>query len=94
MTICQFEQGKNAPPQGELLENIVTALNLDSNEEDTLRFLAAENRCTIPGDIEEYFFKNPSIYKAIRRAKKAEKKDSDWDKVADLFGGKNEEENR
>ncbi len=88
MTISQFEQGKNAPPQGELLDNIITALSLDAAEERKLRFLSAEHRRTIPGDIEEYFFKNPSICEAIRIAQKIQMKNSDWDKVAELFGGK------
>lgn len=87
MTISQFEKGKNAPPQGELLNKIITALNLDINQENRLRFLAAECRKQVPGDIEEYFFNNPNVCKAIRAAQKANLSDSDWDSVALKIGG-------
>lgn len=81
MTISQFENGKNAPPQGELLDKIIVALEITDDEENTLRFLAAEHRKKVPGDIEEYFFNNPSVCKAIRMAQKLNLSNSDWEKV-------------
>ena len=81
MTISQFEKGKNAPPQGELLDKIILALGITDDEESTLRFLAAEYRKKVPGDIEEYFFSNPCVCKAIRAAQKANLSNSDWEKV-------------
>ena len=66
MTISQFENGKNSPPQGELLESIISALSLTSDEASKLIFLSAKFRKGIPVDIEEYFFSNPAIYAAIR----------------------------
>lgn len=83
MTISQFEQGKNAPPQGELLDNIIKALCLSVEEENKLRFLASQSRKSIPRDIEDYFFSNPSIYKTIRIAKQNAKNDSDWKRIAE-----------
>lgn len=82
MTISQFEQGKNSPPQGELLSKIVSALSLTSEEEAKLFFLSAKSRKDIPVDIEEYFFSNPSIYAAIRADMHAEKK-IDWRSFAE-----------
>ncbi len=81
MTISQFENGKNAPPQGELLDKIILALEITDEEENTLRFLAAEYRKKVPGDIEEYFFNNPCVCKAIRAAQKANFSNLDWEKV-------------
>ncbi len=77
MTISQFEKGKNAPPQGELLTRIIEALDLSSSEESMLIFLSAKARKAIPVDIEEYFFSNPDIYSAIRSDMSSEHK-IDW----------------
>lgn len=85
MTISQFEQGKNAPPQGELLDRIVEALQLDNEEERRLRFLAAESRKTIPGDIEDYFFQHPVICDVIRAAQKANVDDAAWLNLVSFF---------
>jgi len=85
MTISQFEKEKNAPPQGELLEKIIIALELTNDEENTLRFLAAEQRRKVPDDIEEYFFNTPYVCKAIRAAQKANLSNSDWEKVIELI---------
>ncbi len=82
MTISQFEQGKNSPPQGELLAKIVSALDLTSEEETKLIFLSAKTRRDIPIDIEEYFFSNPAIYAAIRADMKNERK-IDWAAVTE-----------
>lgn len=80
MTISQFEQGKNFPPQGELLQRMVSALSLSSEEEEKLLFLSAKARKCIPVDIEEYFFSNPAIYEAIRADMKGKKK-IDWKSI-------------
>ena len=37
MTVSQFEKGKNAPPQGGLLESIISALTLSAEQESRLR---------------------------------------------------------
>ena len=81
MTISQFEQEKNAPPQGELLEKIIEALHLTSDESTKLRFLAAQHRRTIPSDIEDYFFNHPCICDVIRAAQKANMSGADWNLV-------------
>lgn len=78
MTVSQFEKGKNAPPQGELLESIISALTLSDEQESHLRFLSSESRKTVPGDIETYFFENPSICTAIRAAKASSADDTFW----------------
>lgn len=80
MTISQFEQGKNLPPQGELLAQIVSALKLSPEEETKLIFLSAKSRKGMPFDIEEYFFSNPAIYIAIRTDMKSNQK-LDWNAI-------------
>ena len=69
MTISDIEQGKNYPPQGELLETIIYAMKLSTAEAQDLRFLAAKERKQIPGDVLDYFFSDPSICDALRVAK-------------------------
>lgn len=86
MTISQFEKGKNAPPQGELLEKIIHALSLTPDQENKLLFLAGESRKMIPSDIEAYFFSNPSICKAIRAAKALSADDHFWDDLSERIG--------
>ena len=86
MTVSQFEKGKNAPPQGELLEKIISALSLTPEQENKLRFLSSETRKTIPGDIESYFFENPSICKAIRAAQASSADDSFWNDLSERIG--------
>lgn len=69
MTISDIEQGKNYPPQGELLEMIIYAMRLSVSEAQDLRFLAAKERNQIPSDVLDYFFSDPSICDALRIAK-------------------------
>lgn len=90
MTVSQFEKGKNAPPQGELLEKIISALSLTPEQENKLRFLASETRKTIPSDIESYFFENPSICKAIRAAQASSADDSFWNDLSERIGKQDE----
>lgn len=85
MTISQFEQGKNAPPQGDLLNKIILALALSEEQGQKLRFLAAASRNTIPSDIAEYFFSNPSICDAIRAAKQSGCSEADWKRIESSF---------
>ena len=81
MTISLIENGKNDPPQGDFLENIISALSLNSVEEYKLRDLAALPRGSIPSDILEYFTENENIRTVIRRAKSQGKKNADWQNI-------------
>lgn len=88
MTISQFEKGKNAPPQGELLDKIIVALSLTQSEKSKLLFLSARSRGILPNDIEEYFFENPEICDVIRAAMNSGD-DVDWLSLVDLIGASN-----
>lgn len=88
MTISQYEQGKNAPPQGELLDKLILAMSLDAEEERELRYLAALARNSVPSDIASYFFSTPSICDAIREAKNRGCDDATWKTIAAQLGGR------
>jgi transcriptional regulator with XRE-family HTH domain len=81
MTISQIENGKNAPPQGDLLENIIQALGATPSEEYELRDLSALARDSIPSDILDYFKNNEGVIAAIRRAKLNDISNADWNKI-------------
>lgn len=86
MTISQFEQGKNAPPQGELLEKIIDVLMLNDDEAYRLRLLAYQSRQKVPVDVETYFFDNPTIYEVIRIAQRKNKDDIYWQGLVKQLG--------
>lgn len=69
MAISLFESGDNLPPSGELLESIIKTLHCSTDDASSLRFYAAKARNTIPEDIQNFFFENDVIYKAIALAK-------------------------
>lgn len=78
MTISLIENGKNDPPQGELLFSISTALNLSEEEKVLLFDYAAIPRGTIPLDILHYFNTHAELRNAIRRAQEKNYTDADW----------------
>lgn len=84
MTISQFENGKNAPPQGSLLIKIVQALDLTPEEKRMLIFLSSEERQTIPTDISIYFYNNPSICELIRIGQANELDNTFWSNLLEL----------
>ena len=51
MLISGMETGKNNPPQGKDLENMMCALGLDDNEKNEFRKKAAFARNTLPDEI-------------------------------------------
>jgi len=89
MTISDIENGRNNPPQGEVLELIIQYMSLSDSEEHHLRFLAAKERNLIPNDIADYFFSDPFICDALRIAKV--KKLSGSDLLALVSAENNEE---
>ena len=86
MTISQFEIGKNAPPQGDLLEKIISVMRLTAEQANQLRFLSSKSRKAIPSDIEKYFFSHPSIYRVIYEAQKLKKDDTFWNEISERIG--------
>jgi transcriptional regulator with XRE-family HTH domain len=81
MTISQIENGKNDPPQGDLLESIIQALTPTPEEANELRDLSAFARDSIPIDILDYFKNNSGIRAAIRRAKSKDISRIEWEKL-------------
>lgn len=81
MTISLIENGKNDPPQGELLIKIADVLNLDENERNDFFDYAAAPRGAVPNDILDYFNTHPELRNAIRRAKNKNLSDAEWRKM-------------
>ena len=81
MTISLIENGKNDPPQGELLLKIANALGLDENEKIEFFDLAALPRGAVPNDILDYFNTHAELRNAIRRAQRKNMSDAAWLKL-------------
>lgn len=82
MTISLIERDKNDPPTGNLLIKMIDALgNIDAEEKEKLFLASAKQRNNIPFDIKDYFYKNPEIYKAIKRGMNKDKDNNDWIKI-------------
>lgn len=78
MLINLIENGRNDPPQGELLNSIINAMELRDEEATKLLDLAALSRGTIPADILTYFRSHENLRKTIRSAIKHSVSDEDW----------------
>lgn len=88
MHISLIENGKNDPPQGELLNNIINAMQLRDEEITKLFDLAALSRGTVPYDILPYFRSHENLRKTIRSAIKQKISDEDWLNIQFGKGGK------
>lgn len=51
MTISLIENGKNNPPNGKLLDDLIRALKLNEEESNMLRNLSAIKRNELPNDM-------------------------------------------
>lgn len=82
MTISLIENGKNDPPNGKLLDDMINSLSLTDEEIiSKLYMLAFKSRKVVPTDISEYFYSNIEIYKSIKRAMKQKKNNNDWKNI-------------
>ena len=81
MTISLIENGKNNPPNNELLDEIINALKLNEEESNMLRNLSAIERNEIPYDINIYIQNHMDVFNAVRRGMKQNKKSTDWKNV-------------
>jgi len=78
MLINLIENGRNDPPQGELLNNIINAMELNDEEITKLLDLAALSRGAVPADILPYFSSHENLRKTIRSAMKQKISNEDW----------------
>lgn len=85
MTISLIETGRNDPPNGKFLEEIIRALSLSDSEANYLRNLSALKRQELPCDIFDYLVAHPGVFDAIRRGKEQNRTSADWETI---FGGK------
>jgi len=78
MLINLIENGRNDPPQGDLLNNIINAMELNDEEITKLLDLAALSRGAVPADILPYFSSHENLRKTIRSAMKQKISNEDW----------------
>lgn len=86
--ISDIEKGNNKPPERELLDRIIAALQLEEFPDirNRLYDLAAKERKDVPADIKEYLMENESILKIIRTAKESPNEKQIWAKsIADYL---------
>ncbi len=85
--ISDIEKGNNKPPERELLDKIIAALQLTNlpNVRNTLYDLAAKERKDVPADIKEYLMENESILRIIRTAKESPNEKQIWAKVSQII---------
>lgn len=87
MLISSFENGKNAPPQEELLLQIIHCVCSSTDECNQLRFLACFERKIVPGDLSDYFFSHPSICSVLRIAERQKLDDTFWERLKSYLEG-------
>lgn len=85
--ISDIEKGNNKPPERELLDRIIAALQLEefTDIKNRLYDLAAKERKDVPADIKEYLMENESILKIIRTAKESPNEKQIWAKVSQII---------
>ncbi len=85
--ISDIEKGNNKPPERELLDRIITALQLEEFPDirNRLYDLAAKERKDVPADIKEYLMENESILKIIRTAKESPNEKQIWAKISQII---------
>ena len=82
--LSDIENGNNKPPDKELLEVLIRALDLDEYPRirENLFDLAAEERNDVPADIKEYIMHNKMLLKVLRAAKNAPDSEQIWLQLA------------
>lgn len=85
--ISDIEKGNNKPPERELLDRIIAALQLEEfpDVRNKLYDLAAKERKDVPADIKEYLMENESILRIIRTAKESPNEKQIWAKVSQII---------
>ncbi|MDE5932657.1 MAG: helix-turn-helix domain-containing protein [Lachnospiraceae bacterium] len=77
--ISDIERGNNKPPEKELMEQIINALELREMEiQNHLYDLAAIERGGVPEDIIDYIMENGALRSAIRLAKQHGDSEDVW----------------
>ncbi len=80
--LSDIEKGKRNSPNAEIMERLVTVLELTEDEKNTMFDLAAQEReNTVAPDISEYVKANKMVRVALRKAQNMELSDLDWVKL-------------
>jgi len=87
MLISGMETGKNNPPQGENLENMMNALGLDDDEKIVFRTKAAFARDTLPNEIIKSVKEDERILEILYEIKKSDFTDIKYKQIKEILGG-------
>jgi transcriptional regulator with XRE-family HTH domain len=94
MTICQWEQGTNDPPQEALLINLSKALNTTPVEQKKLFDLACAERGTLPPDVIDYYNSSKVIPELLHTAAASQYTDDEWAAAAKYIRKLHNQKNR
>ena len=83
--LSDVEKGRRAPLTAERLEAVVSALNLDKEEERELYDAAGRQRKTIAPDLPDYIMEHEYVSAALRTARDLDAGEEEWQKfIEDL----------
>ena len=81
--LSDVEKGSRAPLTAERLEAVVSALNLDKEEERELYDAAGRQRKTIAPDLPDYIMEHEYVSAALRTARDLDAGEEEWQKFID-----------
>lgn len=81
--LSDVEKGRRAPLTAERLEAVVSALNLDKDEERELYDAAGRQRKTIAPDLPDYIMEHEYVSAALRTARDLDAGEEEWQKFID-----------
>ncbi|MCR5308044.1 MAG: helix-turn-helix transcriptional regulator [bacterium] len=79
--MSDIEKGHRNAPTKEILDKMISILELSKNEEIEFLDLAAMSKSTVANDIVDYLSDNPNIRVALRKAKDLNFGDEEWIKI-------------
>ncbi len=85
--LSDIEKGKRNSPTQEIMDKIVSVLELSEEEKNTLYDLAAQEReNTVAPDISKYVTDNEKVRVALRKAQSLNLSELEWVKIIEKMG--------
>ena len=85
--LSDIEKGKRNSPNQEIMEKIVSVLELSDDDKNTMFDLAAQGReNTVAPDISQYVTDNEKVRVALRKAQSLNLSDLEWVKIIEKMG--------
>ena len=83
--MSDIEKAKRNAPTQEILEKMVSVLELSQEESNELFDLAASSKDSIAQDLKEYVSDNQNVRVALRKAKDLNLGDEEWIKIIETM---------